>query len=117
MILFSVIKEIVFEVIAHGIISLIEYFRRSFLAWLQRIPEMIQDKVDGIVYGAKTFVGNKLGVSTEISENYSYNGQRWQRTTVTRTVDESEIPEEILCKMRQSDRVDVTDELQMEISS
>lgn len=113
MILFSIVKEFVIQTVAQGVLTLIEKFRLSFVMWLQQIPAMIQDRVDGVVYGCKTFVGKKLGVNNEISDNYSYNGRQWQKTTVSREVSASEIPPEISDKMSADTPLDVTDELEL----
>ncbi len=113
MLLFSVIKKFAFEAVAFGIMTLIEQFRTSFLQWLQSIPAMIIDKVDGTVIGCKTFVGEKLGVNREISDNYSYNGKQWQKTTVSREVSSSEIPDEIKSRMVSGSQLDMTEELEM----
>lgn len=113
MILFSVLKEFVIQTVAQGVLSLIEKFRISFIQWLQKIPEMIQDKVDGVVYGCKTFVGEKLGVISEISDNYSYNGKQWQKTTVSREISSSEIPDEIKSQMVSGIPLEMTKELEL----
>lgn len=113
MILFSIVKEFVIQTVAQGVLTLIERFRTSFIQWLQQIPAMIQDKVDGVVFGCKTFVGEKLGINQEISDNYSFNGKQWQKTTVTREVSASEIPPEITNRMNGNTPLDVTDELEL----
>ncbi len=113
MILFSIVKEFVIQTVAQGILTMIEEFRLSFIKWLQQIPAMIQDKVDGVVYGCKTFVGEKLGVNNEISDNYSYNGKQWQKTTVSREISSSEIPDEIKEQMTPGTPLDMTEELEL----
>ncbi len=115
MILFSLVKEFVIQTVAQGVLTLIEKFKQSFILWLQHIPEMIQDKVDGVIYGCKTFVGEKLGINSEISDNYSYNGRQWQKTTVTREVSSSEIPYEISSQIEDGNLLDMTDELELYI--
>ena len=115
MLLFSVIKEFAIQTIAQGILTLIEKFRISFIQWLQQIPAMIQDRVDGVVYGCKTFVGEKLGVSNEISDNYSYNGRQWQKTTVSREINSSEIPDEIRSRMVSGTPLEMTEELELSL--
>lgn len=115
MILFSILKEFVIQTVAQGVLSLIEQFRMSFIQWLQKIPEMIQDKVDGVVYGCKTFVGEKLGINNEISDNYSFNGRQWQKTTVSREVSSSEIPDEIKSRMVSGTPLDMTEELELSL--
>lgn len=113
MILFSLLKEFVIQTVAQGVLTLIERFRTSFIQWLKSIPEMIQDKVDGVVYGCKTFIGEKLGVNREISDNYSFNGKQWQKTSVSREVSADEIPPEIMSRMSNNEPLDVTDELEL----
>ena len=115
MILFSILKEFVIQTVAQGVLSLIEQFRMSFIQWLQKIPEMIQDKFDGVVYGCKTFVGEKLGINNEISDNYSFNGRQWQKTTVSREISSSEIPEEIKSRMVSGTPLDMTEELELSL--
>ncbi len=113
MILFSIVKEFVVQTVAQGILTLIEKFRLSFIEWLQQIPAMIQDKVDGVVYGCKTFIGEKFGVNNEISDNYSYNGRQWQKTTVSREISSFEIPDEIKSRMTSGTPFDVREELEL----
>lgn len=113
MILFSLVKEFVIQTVAQGVLTLIERFKQSFVQWLQQIPEMIQDKVDGIVYGCKTFVREQLGINKEISDNYAFNGKQWQKTTVTREVRSSEIPYEISSQISNGEVLDVTEELEL----
>lgn len=115
MILFSILKEFVIQTVAQGVLTLIEKFRLSFINWLKQIPEMIQDRVDGIVYGCKTFVCEKLGVNQERSDNYSYNGQKWQKTTVSREISASEIPYEIKSRMVSGSELEMTEELELSL--
>ena len=74
--------------------------------------------VSGILEGFKAFVKWVGGKIQEIIKSYSRVGKQWQETTTTRVIDESEVPEDIRkrAKARQ-DEVDVTQELEMQMSN
>ena len=113
MLLFSAVKRIAAGMAAQVICTLIDFFKKSFIDWLQTIPDMLSDKIDGKLIGCKTFIGNKLGYAQEASDNYSYNGTQWQKTTVSRNIDVDEVPEEYSSRLSGDEMLDITDELEL----
>ncbi len=95
--------------------TLLSLFRGIFLNWLKMVPELIKSKVVGKLWGAKTSVNTATG--QEISENYSLDGNQWHKTTASRVVELDEIPDEIRRRAVNSNKVDVTDDLEMELAS
>ncbi len=96
--------------------TLLSLFRGNFLNWLKKIPELIKDRIVGKLWGTKTSVNTATG--QEISENYSLdNNEQWHKTTASRYVEIDEIPEEIRRRAVKSNKVDVTDDLELELAS
>lgn len=64
-----------------------------------------QHKIVGKLWGTKTSVNTASGQ------------ERWHKTTASRYVDLDEIPEEIRRRAVKSSKVDVTDDLELELAS
>lgn len=85
-------------------------------SWLQRAANKVAEVIRGVVYGVKVFAQKINEAFKEISRHYSKNKQgQWQETVVTREIDQSQVPPEILA-MAQSQETDITEELQLQLS-
>ena len=97
----------------------VEEFWSDFVSWIKKSVENLKRTVSGILHGVKVFV-KKMGEAVqEIAKYYSKEGTAWFVTTETRRIDESEVPEEIRRKAgyERQEELDVTNELEMELSS
>lgn len=114
MILFSLIASCARKIA----VTVLEIFYEAFTQWLKYLPQELEDKIQGVLIGCKTYVDTKkseLGLAEEVSKNYSKVGDKWQVTTASREVSASEIPEEIMVRAVNDTMVDVTDELEMSL--
>jgi hypothetical protein len=92
-------------------------FWKEMVAWLKKVVEKVKEITEKAVAGFKIFV-KKIGEAIkEISKNYSQDQQgRWHETIVSREIPESEVPADILAKVRKAKaEVDVTEELQLQL--
>jgi len=95
--------------------TLIARYWNSIKDWIIRAAEKVKEFVKGIVFGVRVFA-KKLGEAyKEISRHYSKNKQgSWEETTVTRKIDSSDVPSDIL-KMASSEERDITDKLELQL--
>ena len=98
--------------------SLIVTYWNNIISWLKKAINKVKEIVEGVVYGTKVFIKKMKEAIKEISKHYSRDELgRWTETTVTREIPESEVPEEIRKKaMYMNEEVDITDELEMQLS-
>lgn len=98
--------------------SLIVTYWNNIISWLKKAINKVKEIVDGVVYGTKVFIKKMKEAIKEISKHYSKDEVgRWTETTITREIPENEVPEEIRRKaMSMSGEVDITDELEMQLS-
>lgn len=87
--------------------------------FLKKTIDLVKKTVSGILYGTKVFV-KKIGQAVkEIYDHYSKSGEKWIKTTYTREVPASEVPNDILEKAGQAARrnevADITDRVEMEL--
>lgn len=89
--------------------ELVTFTRNVF----DKLPSTIKDAILGIAsYIAR--VATELGTKLQNKVSYfSRNAQtnEWTETIATKTVSESDVPKEILAKLRHSQQVETTDEL------
>ena len=98
-------------------VGIVAAFWFDLVKFLKKAVEKVRQVVDGVVYGFKVFVTKMREGVREISRHYSKVDQHWEETTVTRTVSESEVPPEILARAEAYRELDITDELEMELSN
>lgn len=98
-------------------VGLLAKFWDSITLWLQRAAKAVKNAISGVVYGCTVFVRKLREGLKEISKHYSKKGTKWEETTVTRQISESEVPEEIRNRASYSQDTDITDECneQMEL--
>ena len=85
-------------VAAIGAVALAVYWK-EIVEWLKRVYEKLPDCINHI---------------KNIMNYYSYNEktQKWTETTVSKEVNENDVPKHIREKMAQTAKVDISDELQ-----
>lgn len=98
---------------ALGAVALAMYWR-EIVAWLKRVYEKLPDSVKQNLQGATAFVQKLANTIKNIMNYYSYNEktEKWTETTVTKEVNENDVPKHIREKMAKNAKVDITDELQ-----
>lgn len=100
-------------------VGLVALFWNDLVDFLKRAIKKVQQIVSGIVYGFKVFVKKTLEGFQEISKTYSKKQDTWEETTTTHTVDESEVPADIVAKAeaKKGQEVDMTDEVELQLQS
>ena len=97
----------------------VAHYWNEITSWLKKAINKVKEVVKGIVYGTKVFARKLAEGFKEISKHYSKKGTQWEETTVTRTIDESEVPPEILAKVGRYE-TDLTNEyaeaMELEVS-
>lgn len=99
------------------LVNFISVFWKNIVDFLKKVIKMLKPTVKGILYGCKVLVRKLREGVEEISRNYSKIGEHWEETTVTRTVPESEVPPDILKRAKSGKELDITDELEMQLSA
>ena len=85
-----------------------------FRSVYDKLPASVKDNLKG----ALAFV-NKIGTTFKnIMQYYSYSEdtQKWTETTVSREVDPESIPEHIRKKVNSNQKVDITQDLELQLS-
>lgn len=99
--------------------TLVATFWNDITDWLKKAVDKVKQVVKAVVFGFKVFIKKTGEAFKEISKHYSKKGTQWEETTVTRTIDESEVPPEILEKVKQYE-TDLTEDyeeaLELEVS-
>ena len=112
MLLYSMIMKFVKSVF----LNLLSMFLGAFLNWLKQVPDMLKGQIKGKLWGAKAFVN--IADGREFSDNYSLDSaKQWHKTTLSRMVDIDNIPEEIKRRALNSRKVEITDDLELELAS
>lgn len=101
-----------------GVLALaVASFWKDIVTWMKKVVERVKEIIAKAVVGFKIFVTRVAEAIKEVAKNYSQDQQgRWQETIVTREIPESEVPADILAKVRRSNvEVDVTKELELKL--
>jgi hypothetical protein len=96
--------------------SAIAYYWEDIVTWLKRGIQKVSQMVGRAVHGFQFYLEKRKGQLHEKSINYLKEDNRWHEYTVTREISESEVPAEILQKVRNNNSVDLTQQLAMELS-
>lgn len=109
----------ILQVLLGGMIvaGILAAFWDDLLDWLKTAVETVRATVRGIYRGVKVFVQKTGECVKEISKHYSQVGEHWEETVIKRTIPASEVPEDILMKAYGGQEVDITDELELQLSS
>ena len=86
--------------------ALIAAFWKDIVGWLQRAADAVKNAIGKAAVGVTVAIKKLFNGFKEISRHYSKTGTQWQETTVTRTVSESEVPEEIRRKAEMMEEAD-----------
>lgn len=96
--------------------TLLAAYINEVVSWLKRAINKIRTVVSGLVYGCKVFVKKISEGVKEISKHYSKEGTIWTETIASRTISESEVPDEILQKATRGKEYDITDMIERELA-
>lgn len=96
-------------------VGLLASFWNDITEWLKKAINKVQSIVQGIVYGVTVFVRKVSEGIKEISKHYSKFQNQWEETCTTRTVSESEVPEEIRKKASSSYDTDITHDYELQL--
>lgn len=98
--------------------ALLVSFWDEIVNWLKKVVHKVADLIKRTVVGVKIFLKKMSEAIKEIAKNYSQdeNG-RWHETIVTREIPESEVPADILAKVRKSKEIDVSNELELQLEA
>ena len=99
-----------------AVVGLLGAFWDDLVNFLKKAIEKVRKVVSGIVYGCKVFVQKFREGVKEISRHYSKVDEHWQETVVTKTIEESEVPKDILERAKSGREIDITDELEMKLA-
>lgn len=97
--------------------GIVAAFWNDLRDFLKRAVRKVQQIVAGVVYGFKVFVMKLREGVKEISRHYSKVGQHWEETTITQTISESEVPPEILARANANVELDITKEMEMQLTN
>lgn len=83
---------------------------KKLVAWLGRVAAKIKELLPGsVVEGCRTFCAKISGALKNISKNYTKNKTtgEWEETILRTSVEENEIPKELLAKVKSSQNIEV----------
>lgn len=112
----------VFLALSATLIAGLAIFWQKMVSWIKKAAEKIQEVLKVAVEGTKTFIVKTQEGFKNKSKYYNKNKltQEWEETVYTKSVPESEIPPEILMKVRNQEldqEVSTTEELRLAISA
>lgn len=89
----------------------------SIRDWILRAAKKVQEMISGIVFGVKVFIKKMTEAYQEISRHYSQDKEgNWEETTVTRKIDPSDVPKDILKLASNNTEKEITEELQLHLA-
>lgn len=98
-------------------IGAVATFWNDIKDWIVRGAKKVAEMVRGVVFGFRVFAKKMREAFNEISRHYSKDRQgNWEETTVTRKVDLSEVPQDILNMANATSETDITNKLELELS-
>jgi len=97
-------------------------FWKNIVEWIKKAVNKIKEVLGIVVQGTRTFITKTVEGLQNKAKYYNENKLtgEWEETVYTKKVDESEVPPEILAKVRVSKiNIDIqtTEELQLAISA
>ena len=97
-----------------AIVGIVAAFWDELLDFVKKGLKKVRKIVKGTVEGLKVFVQKLRDGVKEIARYYARVGQNWEETTITRTISEDELPEEIRNKKRykKNKETEITEELE-----
>lgn len=105
--------------IATVFVAEIVSFWDEIISGLQRIVETVKTVIRGIFAGVKAFVEKVSGALREVTKSYSYvkSEDQWYMEQRSIPIRSTEVPEEIKSQLYNSNIVDITDQLELEMES
>lgn len=107
-------------IVAAAVVSLSEFWA-DMVKFLKDTVRKAKAAIKGILYGTKVFLQKMGSAVKEIARHYSKVGSQWQETTYTRPVSASKVPPDILEAAKRAERqngaVEITQELEMQLSA
>lgn len=97
-------------------VGLLAKFWNEITDWLKRAINKVKEIIGTISYGVRVFIKKVKEGIQEISKHFHKNGTQWNETIVTRTISESEVPEEIRAKANYYSETDISNELEMQLA-
>ena len=96
--------------------AFIAVYWKNIVGWIQRVWNKLTDRINGVIEGVKTFIVKTKDGFKNATTYYSRNKitGEWEQTQITKSVDESEIPKDIMKKIknaREGTIVETTGEL------
>lgn len=103
-------------------IYLLHKYWQNIVNWIKKAVEKIKEVLNVVVEGARTFICRTRDglVNKSIQYNKNEKTKEFEETVFTRNVNESEVPPEILAKLRNISMdtyVETTEELEMALSA
>jgi hypothetical protein len=98
--------------------AVVAIFWKEIVSWLGRVYEKLPASVKDNLKGGVAFVKKVGDTFKNLMLYYSYNEdtQKWTETTVSREVDSNSIPAHILKKLESTEKLDITEELEMQFA-
>ncbi|MCI8404738.1 MAG: hypothetical protein HFE49_07520 [Clostridia bacterium] len=89
---------------------------KNIVQWIQRVWQKLQERIQGVIEGVKTFILKTKEGFKNSTKYYSRDKitEEWQETVVLKPVDESEIPKAILQRIKScsiGSEIETTEEL------
>lgn len=108
--------------LAKAFIDTLKKFWKNIVNWIKQAADKIREVLNIAVEGTRTFILNTVEGLKNKSKYYSKNKttKEWEETVYTKNVSESEVPPEILAKVRKASmntEVSTTEELRLEIGA
>ena len=96
------------------IVGIVAAFGDELLDFVKKGLKKVRKVINGTIEGVKIFVKKLQDGVKEIAKYYSKAGQKWEETTITRTISEDELPEEIRNKKsyKKNKETEITEELE-----
>lgn len=106
--------------LSEAFISSLKKFWSDIVNWIKKAADKIKQALNVVVEGTRTFIMRTREGLKNKSKYYSKNKltNEWEEYVQVKQVDESEVPPEILAKVKKQEldaEVSTTEELQLEI--
>ena len=105
-----------------ALIAVLHKYWQNIIKWIKKAVEKIKEALGIVVQGTKTFIVKTREGLQNKAKYYNENKMtgEWEETVYSKSIEESEVPEEILLKIRaQSFDIEIssTEELRLAISA
>src|SRR5690606_37803812 len=92
-------------------------FYKEIAIWLKHVYKKLPNSIKDNLQGAKSFLEKMDRTIKNVFYYYSFSqkNQKWTETVVSREVDQSSIPKDILEKIQNNEKVDITNDIEREL--